>query len=127
MIERYGGFRDLKVYRLAYRLALGIFELTKSFPKKEKYSLTDQMRRSTRSVPANIAEAWYKRRYPRSFISKLIDSAGEAGETGVWLDFSLDHGYLTKEKHIEFIEKYNEVSRMLTGMINKPEKFCTPQ
>ena len=126
MADRYRGFRDLKVYQLAYKLALEIFEITKTFPKEEKYSLTDQIRRSSRSVPANIAEAWYKRRYPKSFTSKLIDSAGEAGETEVWLDFSFDHGYLAKAKHDELIEKYNEVNRMLAGMINKPEKFCNP-
>lgn len=127
MVGRYRGFRDLKVYQLAYKLALEIFEISRSFPKEEKYSLTDQIRRSSRSVPANIAEAWYKRRYPKSFINKLIDSAGEAGETEVWLDFSLDHGYLTKAKHDELIEKYNEVNRILAGMINKPEKFCNLQ
>jgi len=70
------GFRDLKVYQLSYRLALEVFEVSKSYPKEEKYSLTDQIRRSSRSVPANIAEAWYKRKYPKLFTSKLIDSAG---------------------------------------------------
>jgi four helix bundle protein len=127
MGNKYRGFRDLKVYQLAYKLALEIFELTKSFPKEEKYSLTDQIRRSSRSVPSNIAEAWYKRRYPKSFISKLIDSAGEAGETQVWLDFSTDLGYLVKEKHDELVEKYNEICKMLSGMINKPEKFYNQQ
>jgi four helix bundle protein len=86
----YHGYRDLKVYQLAYQLALEIHEITKSFPKEEKYSLTDQIRRSSRSIPTNLAEAWKKRRYEKAFISKLIDCAGEAGETEVWLDFSKD-------------------------------------
>jgi len=98
--------------------------LTKSFPKEEQYSLTDQMRRSSRSITGNIAEAWKKRRYPKSFISKLIDCAGEAGETEVWLDFSRDFGYIEEDGHQRFIEKYDEVNRMLYGMIDKPEKFC---
>jgi len=82
----YRGYRDLKVYQLA----LEIHELTKQFPKEEKYALTDQIRKSSRSVPANLAEAWKKRRYKKAFISKLTDSAGEAGETEAWLDFSND-------------------------------------
>ena len=79
----YRGYRDLKVYQMAYQLVLDIHEVTKTFPKEEKYSLTDQIRRSSRSVPANLAEAWKKRRYEKAFISKLIDSTGEAGETEV--------------------------------------------
>ena len=98
----YRGFRDLKVYKLAYQLALEIFEITKSFPKEEKYALIDQIRRSSRSVPANIAESWRKRKYPKSFVSKLIDSYGEEGETEVWLDMSKDLGYITNEKHRYF-------------------------
>jgi four helix bundle protein len=120
----YGGFRDLRVFQLSYRLALEIFEATKSFPKEERYSLVDQLRRSSRSVPANIAEAWYKRRYPKSFVNKLSDSSGEAGETEVWIDFSADHGYLTAERKVELLEKYGGVNKMLSGMINHPEKFC---
>ena len=122
--NRYRGYRDLKVYQLSYELALEIQEITKLFPKEEKYSLVDQIRRSSRSVPANLAEAWKKRRYEKAFISKLIDCAGEAGETEVWLDFSQDFGYLDEYKHKQLIEKYNEVNRMLNGMINKSDKFC---
>lgn len=122
--QTYRGFKDLKVYQLAYRMAIEIFDASKLFPKEEKYSLTDQIRRSSRSVPANIAEAWCRRKYPKSFVNKLIESAGEVGETEVWLDFSHDHGYLEKIKHSYFVNKYNEVSRMLTSMINQPEKFC---
>ena len=122
--NKYRGYRDLKVYQLSYELALEIQEITKLFPKEEKYSLVDQIRRSSRSVPANLAEAWKKRRYEKAFISKLIDCTGEAGETEVWLDFSLDFGYLNEHKHDELIKKYDEVNRMLNGMIDKSEKFC---
>ena len=122
--DRYRGYRDLKVYQLAYGLALKIQEITKTFPKEEKYSLVDQIRRSSRSVPTNLAEAWKKRRYEKAFISKLIDCAGEAGETEVWLDFSKDFGYLNENKYSELIDKYDEVNRMLYGMMEKSEKFC---
>jgi four helix bundle protein len=122
--DRYRGYRDLKVYQLSYELTLEIQKITKTFPKEEKYSLVDQIRRSSRSVPTNLAEAWKKRRYEKAFISKVIDCAGEAGETEVWLDFSKDFGYLGEYKHNQLIEKYNEVNRMLYGMINKSDKFC---
>lgn len=82
----YRGFRDLKVYQKSYKAALEIFAISKTFPREEQYSLTDQIRRSSRSVPANIAEAWKKRRYSKLFVSKLIESSGEASETEVWLD-----------------------------------------
>jgi four helix bundle protein len=121
----YKGYRDLKVYKLSYKLAMEIFEITKSFPKEEKYSLTDQIRRSSRGVPANIAEGWKKRQYPKMFVSKIIDAAGEAGETEVWLDVSKDAGYLSIEKYENLISGYDEVNRMLYGMINKPDSFCT--
>lgn len=120
----YRGFRDLKVFQLSYRLALDVFEETKRFPIEERYSLVDQIRRSARSVPANIAEAWYKRRYPKSFVSKLVDSAAEAGETEVWIEFSHDHGYLPVEKKADLLDKYSDVNKMLNSMINQPEKFC---
>lgn len=123
----YRGYRDLKVYQMAYELALDIHEVTKTFPKEEKYSLTDQIRRSSRSVPANLAEAWKKRRYEKAFISKLIDCTGEAGETEVWLDFSKDFGYLDDDKYEEFINKYDEVNKMLYGMIDKADKFSGKQ
>jgi four helix bundle protein len=123
--DKYNGFRDLKVYQLAYKLAMDVFHITKAFPKDEKYSLTDQIRRSTRSVPANIAEAWKKRQYPKSFISKIVDASGEAGETEVWLDVSKDAGYLQAEKYDELITSYAEVNRMLYGMLSKHERFCS--
>lgn len=122
--NEYRGYRDLKVYALAYQLALDIHEITKKYPKEEKYSLIDQIRRSSRSVPANLAEAWKKRRYEKAFISKLIDCAGEAGETEVWLDFSKDFGYVKDDQYQQLMEKYDEVNRMLYGMIDKADKFC---
>jgi four helix bundle protein len=122
--KQYNGYRDLKVYQRAYKLAIDIFHETKAFPKEEKFSLTDQIRRSSRSIPANIAEAWKKRSYSKMFVSKLIDCAGEAGETEVWLDFAKDANYLSADKHAYFISNYDEISRMLYSLINKPEKFC---
>ena len=121
---QYKGYKDLKVYQLSYRLAMEIFEETKLFPKEERFSLTDQIRRSSRSILANIAEAWKKRLYPKMFVSKIMDAAGEAGETEVWLDVSKDAGYLGKEKHSYFAAGCDEVNRMLFGMSGKPESFC---
>ena len=117
------GYRDLKVYKLAYKLAMDIFEVTKFFPPEERYSLTDQMRKSSRSVAANIAEAWKRRQYPKMFISKTIDSASEAAETEVWLDFSKDCGYLDRTKYNQLMEGYDEFNRMLFGMVIKPDRF----
>ncbi len=122
---KYNGYKDLKVYKLAYKLTMEIFEETKQFPQEERYSLTDQMRRSSRSVPANIAEGWKKRVYPKMFVSKIIDAEGEAGETEVWLDISKDAGYITEEKYEYFMNGYDEVNRMLYGMVDKHEKFCS--
>ena len=122
--REYGGYKDLKVYQLAYQLALEIHKITKVYPKEEKYSLTDQIRKSSRSVPTNLAEAWKKRRYEKAFVSKVVDCAGEAGETEVWLDFSKDFGYISNEQHKDLMGRYGEVNRMLYGMIDKPHKFC---
>ena len=121
--RQYNGYKDLKVFQLSYKLAMEIFEITKSYPNEEKYSLTDQIRRSSRSVPANIAEAWKKRQYPKMFVSKIVDAAAEAGETEVWLDVSKDAGYLPLEKYKYFVAGYDEINRMLYGMIDKKEKF----
>ena len=117
------GHRDLKVYKLAYSLAIEIFHESKTFPKGERYSLTNQVRRSSRSVAANIAEAFRKRRYPNMFVSKLADADAEGTETQVWLDFAFDCGYLSQKPHDEMIARYEEVGRMLGGMILEPEKF----
>jgi four helix bundle protein len=120
----YKGYKDLRVFQLSYKLAMRIFEITKRFPKEEKFSLTDQMRRSSRSVPANISEGWKKRLYPKMFVSKIIDAAGEAGETEVWLDISKDSNYMSIEEHKEMMDGSDEVNRMLYGMVEKPETFC---
>src|SRR5215204_844506 len=107
------GHKDLKVFQLAYRLTMEIFEITKMFPKEERYSLTDQIRRSSRSVPANIAEGYRKRQYPNAFASKMADADGEATETQVWLDVSLDCRYIESELHRRLIDDYREVGKML--------------
>lgn len=122
--EAYRGYRDLKVYQLSYKLALEIHEITKRYPKEEKYSIIDQIRRSSRSVPAIIAEAWKKRRYQKMFVAKIVDAAGEAGETEVWLDFSRDFGYLDEAKYRDLTNRYEEVNKMLFGMIEKADKFA---
>ena len=117
------GHRDLKVYQLAYKLAMDIFNASKSFPKEEKYSLTDQIRRSSRSVTANIAEGFRKRQYPKMFVSKLADADGEATETQVWLDFARDCGHMDSTLHTELVKGYEEVGKMLGTMMSMPEKF----
>src|SRR6266436_160492 len=99
-----------------------IFHLSKKFPPEEPYSLTDQIRRSSRSVAVNIAEGYRKRQYEKMFVSKMADADAEATETLVWLDFSKDCGYLRPEKHQELAAKYEEVGRMLGSMIAQPEK-----
>jgi four helix bundle protein len=99
----------LKVFQLAYKLAIQIFIESKAFPKEERYSLTDQIRRSSRSVAANIAEGFRKRRYPNMFVSKLADSDGEASETQVWLDFARDCEYLSLVRYEELTAGYEEV------------------
>ena len=100
------GHKSLRVYQLAYELAMEIFHLSKSFRIEEKYSLTDQIRRSSRSVAVNIAEGYRKRQYPKMFVSKLADSDGEAAETQSWLDFSLDCGYVNQETHESLHSRY---------------------
>jgi four helix bundle protein len=117
------GYRNLKVYQTAYKLAMEIFQLTKAFPAEEKYSLTDQMRRSSRSVVANIAEAYRHRNYARLFVHKLTIADGETTETQIWLDFARDCGYLDSEKHENLLNLYEEVGKMLGSMISHPERF----
>ena len=115
--------KDLKVFLVSYKTALEIYKLTKAFPREEIYSLTDQIRRSSRSVPANIAEAWRKRRYPKSFIAKLSDSETEAAETQVWLDFSLDFNYISPEIHRDLYDRYEHILSMISNMQKHPEKW----
>jgi four helix bundle protein len=117
-------FKDLIVYQKAYKLAMEIFEISKDFPKEEKYSLTDQIRRSSRSGTSNIAESWAKKRYPKSFVSKLTDSLGEEYETENWLDYSKDCQYIKNDTHDTILSEYDEVRKMLISMINNPEKWC---
>jgi len=123
-MSQINSFKDLIVYQKAYKLAMEIFEITKTFPKEEKYSLTDQIRRSSRSVTSCIAESWAKRRYIKSFVSKLTDSLGEEYETEVWLDYSRDSEYITNQENEVLANGYDEVRKMLISMINNPEKWC---
>lgn len=117
-------FRDLIVYQKSRELQREIFKLTKSFPKEEIYSLTDQVRRSSRSIGANITEAWAKRRYEKHFISKLTDSDGEQMETQHWIETALDCGYIDQKTSSQLIQSCSEIGRMLNGMMAKAEKFC---
>jgi four helix bundle protein len=110
---------ELNVYKRAFAAAMQIFEVTKSFPKEERYSLVDQVRRSSRSVCANMAEAWRKRRYEAAFISKLSDSESEAAETQVWLQFAVESKYLQRETAAELYTEYDEIISMLVSMIHK--------
>ncbi|HTO38194.1 MAG TPA: four helix bundle protein [Brumimicrobium sp.] len=115
--------KELRVYQLSFEAGMEIFNITKSFPKEERYSLTDQIRRSSRSVSANIGEAWRKRRYPKSFVAKLSDSDGEGGETQVWLDYALACGYIEEEIYSDLMRKYDNILGMLVTMMNQPEKW----
>ena len=123
-MSQINSFKDLIVYQKAYKLAMEIFEITKTFPKEEKYSLIDQMRRSSRSVTSNIAESWAKKRYIKAFTNKLTDSLGEEYETEGWLDYSLSCNYITNDVHADLIDGYDEVRKMLLSMIHNPEKWC---
>uniref|UniRef100_UPI004049F2A3 four helix bundle protein n=1 Tax=Flavobacterium sp. TaxID=239 RepID=UPI004049F2A3 len=116
-------FRELLAYKKAFSLAMEIYHLTQTFPKEEKYALTDQVRRSSRSVCANIAEAYRKRRYVAHFMSKLSDSDSENSETTVWLDFSLACGYISEIHHKDLMQKSEEIGKLINYMINNPEKF----
>ncbi|MBE9197541.1 four helix bundle protein [Nodularia sp. LEGE 06071] len=111
---------DLEVYKLAFDVAMKIFELSKKFPVEEKYSLTDQIRRSSRSVCANLAEAWRKRRYEAAFVAKLSDSESEAAETQTWLKFAVKCNYLDVETGRELYGAYNRILSILVTIINNP-------
>ena len=116
-------FTDLLAYKKAYDLSMQIFELSKKFPTEERYSLTDQVRRSSRSVCANISESYRKRRYPLHFISKLTDADAENSETQNWLHFALSCKYIEKDTHTTLLELSKEVGSLLNFMMNNPEKF----
>jgi four helix bundle protein len=117
-------FRELDVYRKGRQEAKKIFLVTKTFPKEEIYSLTDQVRRSSRAVTALIAEAWGRRRYPTSFANKLSDAHGEAMETQSWLDHALDCEYISAEQFAEMDDAWQHIGAMLSKMIDKAEEFC---
>jgi four helix bundle protein len=116
-------FQDLLAYKRSFELAMYIFKISKSFPKEEQYSLTDQIRRSSKSVAVNIAEATRKRRYEKHFISKLTDSDAENAETQGWLEFAHACEYLKKDEFDFLTEKSNEVGKLLNYMMNNPDKF----
>ncbi|HYV92712.1 MAG TPA: four helix bundle protein [Chitinophagales bacterium] len=118
-----GTFRDLTVYRKAFKLAVEIFELTKKFPEEEKYGLTIQIRKSSRSVCSCIGEGYRKRKYPAHFVSKMTDADMENTETQVWLDFSLAGKYIDKSKYLDLLAKSEEVGKMLNHMIEHAEKY----
>ena len=124
MDKRINSFRDLNVYQLAFELQREIFEISKKFPPEERYALTDQGRRSSRSIGANIAEAWHKRRYPAHFVSKLTDADGEQAETQHWLDTARACGYFSVERFQPLLQKCQRIGQMLGAMIAKPEAFC---
>lgn len=118
-------FRDLEVYKSARQLSQEIYEFSKGFPKEEMYSLTDQIRRSSRSVGAQIAEAWAKRRYEKHFISKLTDADGEQQETQHWIEIASNCNYLSAKQTKDWLNRYVSVGRMLNSMINKANQFCS--
>ena len=114
---------QLDVYKMAFKVAMTLFELSRKFPIEERYSLTDQIRRASRSVCANLAEAFRKRKYPKSFVLKLSDCEGEAAETQVWLDFAFSCGYITQEQFKEYFQEYKNILGKLVNMSLHPEKW----
>ena len=116
-------FKETKVYKTAFALAMDIFEVSKSFPVEERYSLTDQMRRSSRSVCSNLAEAYRKKKYPAHFLSKVSDADMENSETLVWLDFALSCKYLSPQLHSNLLAKNEEIGRLLGHMVSHPEQY----
>jgi four helix bundle protein len=115
--------KELETYQMAFEASLLLYQLSKSFPVEERYSLTDQMRRSSRSVCANMAEAFRKRKYPKSFIAKLSDSEGEAAETQVWLEYALHLGYINQEQFDTLNNSYDQIIGKLVNMSLQPEKW----
>ena len=117
-------YKELRVCKLAFDSAMEIFELSRSWPSEERYSLTDQIRRSSRSVCTNVAEAWRKRRYEAAFVSKLSDSEGESAESEVHLDFALRCGYLHPDKHVRLRDQYDHICRQLTKIMDDVASWC---
>src|SRR5437867_9944388 len=124
MSERISSFKDLRVYKLAFELQQEIFQTSKSFPAEEPYALTDQVRRASRSIGANLAEAWQKRRYIAHFVSKLTDADGEQAETQHWLDTATACDYISEKEQKILLGKCARIGQMLGTMMGKPEKFC---
>ena len=122
---RINSVRELDVYKLAFKTAMEIFKISKKFPKEEKYSLTDQIRRSSRSVCTNLSEGWRKRKYKAVFVNKLSDSAQEAAETQTWLEFALECKYIDKKIFNKLDEDYEHIFAMLITMERKAESFCS--
>ena len=127
MVERINSVRDLVVYKRAFDSAMTIFEISKKFPKEEMFSMTDQIRRSSRSVCTSLAEAWRKRRYKAVFINKLSDAAQEAGETQTWLEFALKCHYIDAQTFESLDKDYEEIFAMLSSMGKKADTFCRQQ
>ena len=127
VVVRLNTAKELDVYKKAYSLSMDIFEISKTFPKEERYALTDQIRRSSRSVCLNLREAWAKRRYEAHFISKLTDCDGENSETDSSLDFARDCGYISLKEHQKLTGQNREVGRMLGSIINNPNSFIIKQ
>ncbi len=126
MSKQVEDFDDLRVYRTAFKHSMKIFELSGEWPKEERYALTDQIRRSSRAVCSNIAEAWSKRRYPNHFVSNLSDAEGEAAETITWLDFARSCGYLSEDSHDRLREAYRKIRGGLIKMMKDPDPWCGP-
>ena len=124
MSEKISSFRDLRVYRLAFEVQQEIFETSKRFPAEERYALTDQIRRASRSVGANLAEAWQKRRYVAHFVSKLTDADGKQAETQHWLDTATACSYVSEKERDALLGKCSRIGQMLGTIMAKPEKFC---
>ena len=118
------GVRDLDVYKTAFEMQQRIFKLSKTFPREEMYSLTDQIRRASRSVGANLSESWAKRRYPAHFVSKLSDSDGETEETVHWLETAFECEYITEEAKNELVGQCRHISGMLNKMMDNPDSWC---
>src|SRR5689334_4427584 len=124
-LKRVNSAKELAVYRLAHELAMEVYELSKHFPPEERFALTSQIRRSSRSVCLNLREAWAKRRYEASFVNKLTDCDGEANETDSSLDFAHDCGFISSDDHARLTAVCSEVRRMLGGMLSDPAPFLT--
>ncbi len=124
MSEKISSFKELRVYKLAFEVQQEIFEASKRFPAEERYALTDQARRASRSIGANISEAWQKRRYLAHFVSKLTDADGEQAESQHWLDTAAACNYISEDKRKGLLGKCSRIGQMLGTMMAKPEKFC---